>query len=95
MAELEQNHRHRLENEYAKAALEDMRLEHKDLARGQWFAFLVALASLGVSAFLIITGQPLSGTILGGTTLAMNVAAFVSSGRRKSAKDASALDMQR
>ncbi len=87
MAELEQSHRHSLENEYAKASFEDMRLEHEDLVRGQQCAFVVALAMLAVSAFLINQGQALGGTILGGSTLGMIVLAFVSSGRRKKSLD--------
>lgn len=37
------------------------------IIRGQVFAFLICLASLGAGVYLVVNGHPVSGTIFGGT----------------------------
>lgn len=83
MAENEQAHRHLLEDLLTQAKVEDMRKEHGAMARGQWFAFLVAIFLLGVCGLLVFTGHPVQGTALSGITLTLIIASFVRSGRRK------------
>lgn len=83
MAESEQAHRHLLEDILTQAKVEDMRKLHGAVARGQWFAFLVAIFLLGVCGLLVYTGHPVQGTALSGITLALIIASFVGSGRRR------------
>lgn len=83
MAKSEQEHRHSLENQLVSANIEDMRKEHGAIKRGQWFAFITTLCTLGVSTFLIMNNYSVEGSILGGTALALVVASFVRSGRTR------------
>ena len=52
---------------------------------GQIFAFIISLAFLFVSASLIREGHPVSGTILGGSSLVSLVTAFIM-GRKESSR---------
>ena len=67
----EQAH-HRMEIEKAT-----LRAEIKQAATGQIFAFIIALAFLFVSGFLIYTGFSVAGTILGTVDLVALVIVFI------------------
>lgn len=83
MAKKEQEHRHSLENQLVSANIEDMRKEYAAVTRGQWFAFLTTLGALGLSTFLIMNNYSIEGSVLGGSALALVVASFIRSGKRR------------
>lgn len=53
------------------------RRDDKRLSLGQVLGFIIAMAFLGCSTFLIATGQPIAGTILGTVDLVALVTVFV------------------
>lgn len=71
MAEKEQKHRHKCEDKMVKST-------SNSAARGQWFAFIIAILFLGASVFLGLNGQPWLAGVLGGGTLATLVTVFLS-----------------
>ena len=77
MAEREQSHRHDMECRTVSAQIEDMRTEHAETRRAQWFALTVALCMIGVGGLLVYTGSPGYGTILSGATIAGVITAFL------------------
>lgn len=68
-SEREQDHRHGCEKSALGASISAEK-------RGQWMAFWIALAMIGISAYLISMGQVLAGSIFGGVTLLGLVALF-------------------
>lgn len=79
MAEKQLDHRLSLEQYVIKE-------QHKQSRRGQYFAFILALAGMGVSAFLAVKGHDIvAGTFA--TTLILGLVAIFIQGRKAQRKD--------
>ncbi|NOT36433.1 MAG: hypothetical protein HOP11_03535 [Saprospiraceae bacterium] len=61
--------------------------EHNLAARGQIFAFLIALVAFSSTVYLISIGKTLEGSILGGATILSLVGAFLAATNKKINKD--------
>jgi uncharacterized membrane protein len=77
MAQIEGEHRRKLESEAQGANIEAMRRQFSEAKLGQIFALVIALTFLGVGAYVSVHGQPWSGTILGGIGVSGIVTAFI------------------
>lgn len=51
--------------------------------RGQWMAFIVAIAGIGGAITVGLNGEPLLGVAIGGMPLAAIVAAFITGRKSK------------
>lgn len=78
MAENQANHRISEEQAVTDMQRSIVASQIKYSGRGQFFAFVLAILFLLFSVFLIYTGSPISGTILGTTDLAALVGLFIS-----------------
>jgi uncharacterized membrane protein len=79
MAEEQSAHRRLLEDRTNDAQV-------RQSARGQWMAFIVALAFLGGSLWITHDGYPAVGATLGGATVVSLATAFIL-GKRAQQKD--------
>jgi uncharacterized membrane protein len=61
---------------------EEMRLGFREAARGQVYAFVLALVCLLVGGYLVQGGQQISGTIFGGVGLGSIIYTFIQGKRR-------------
>jgi len=86
MAERQAEHRQGLERQAIEAQIKDAVAERSERNRGQWMAFIVTFAFIGVGAFLIHSGHEWPGTILGASGLTGIVLAFLTSSRIKAAE---------
>lgn len=86
MAEREQAHRHKMEELVNRALVEDATAERKEIKRGQWLAFFIALVILAIGGWLAYTNHPLVGGLLTAGTLVGIVSAFLGRSRQKAAE---------
>ena len=70
MAEKEQTYRHGI-------ITKDIDLETKTRLRGLNYAFILAILSLLITAFLLFTGKYISGSVIAGATLVLIITAFI------------------
>lgn len=85
MAEKEGDHRRAQETLLVEANVQDMKLQHENIARGQRCAFWISIAGLMVSAMLVYSGQHLIGASLGGGVITALAATFIIGRSSKSA----------
>jgi uncharacterized membrane protein len=76
MAEEQGTHRRSLES---KALNEDTR----GARRGQIFAFILTVLTIVAGTYLVATGKPITGTIMGGVGLAATAGVFVYGSRQR------------
>ena len=76
---LEEQTRHEiyLDREQVALAHEATNLEHDLRKRGQTFGLSIGLASLAIGGMLVALGNPVAGTIFGGTGVGSLVGAFL------------------
>lgn len=82
MAESEQQHRHQLETKNVDGLIS------KD-ARGQKFAFAITCLITTISAFLIVTGHPVLGSLFGGATVIALASLFLGAKQREGSNESS------
>lgn len=66
MAETQSTHRRKIEQQISSAAVEEMRLQFTENRRGQIFAICVSLAFLLAGVYVIVSGHPWPGAVIGG-----------------------------
>jgi len=77
-AEKEQNFRHKFNLERLKLTGKHIKNEALINTLGLIFAFVIMVLSLPISAYLILNGHTIVGSILGGATLLTVITAFLS-----------------
>ncbi len=80
-------HRRKIELDSFQARSADAKYERRIEARGQWLGFVIGLAGLGVGLAALLKGAPVTGGMLGGSTLAALVYVFVVGRRQPKSKD--------
>ncbi len=70
MAEKEQEHRHSSEDLDLSAAI-------KQVTRGQWMAFILAIVFAGIAVWLTLSGFEVAGSVVFGSTIVGIVTAFI------------------
>lgn len=77
MAEKQGDHRRSLEAKNLDAQVNHTKARDLEAKLGQFFAFILALFTILVGAYLVINNYQISGTIFGGMGLASIVLAFI------------------
>lgn len=81
MAEQEMEHRHRMEEKELDADIAFNESiagrEGKEILRGQVFAFLIGIVTIGCGTYATVEGHPLAGSFIGGTGVIGLVTAFI------------------
>lgn len=84
----EQNHRHLMDIHKVKIIRKESHKIHSINWWGMFFAFLVMICGIGLSAYLIYCGKDIIGTIFGGITLISAASLFIreNSGNKQNTK---------
>jgi uncharacterized membrane protein len=77
MAEVEGDHRRRMEKTALDAQIESMRRGYSEARLGQIFAFAIATIFLAGGSYVAVQGQPLTGSLFGSVGLVGIVSAFI------------------
>ena len=85
-AEKEQEFRHKAYNERIKLVQDANRGDRLINKLGVWFSLIIALSGMGFSAFLILYGHEILGSIFAGGTLLGMVSLFLSKVDKQSEK---------
>lgn len=82
----EQKHRHAIESEKIKLVNREGRRVYSMNLWGMFFAFIILLTGLGVSAYLIYLDKIITGSIFAGVTLLGGASLFIGNGNNSQKK---------
>lgn len=89
MAETQAAHRQQMECQIVAAQIRDAQDDRREKRRGQWCGLTIGLAGIIGSAYAIVNGHPIAGSVLGGATLVSLVTVFVA-GRKAEPSESAA-----
>ncbi len=73
----EQLHRHNMDGKKMKTIIYDSKRMHRINMMGMFYAFLIMIAGLGFSAYLIYNNKDVIGTIFGGVSIITAASIFI------------------
>jgi uncharacterized membrane protein len=77
LVESEQEHRHKMQEKQLDAGIADQKDIRNIEKRGQFFALLIALSSIGVAVFSVSSGQEIVASIFGVSGVGTLVVSFI------------------